>query len=195
MIVGLILAGGVARRLGGIDKTLLVLDGRPLLSHLIDRLAPQLDGLALSANGPAARFATFGVPVLADDRPGIGPLAGVLRGLDWADTLGARSLLTVPGDTPLVPADLAIRLSPAPAMALSHGRRHPLVALWPVSCRAALTAHLDGLDADAPRRAFGVQAFATILSMRTVDFGGPRPDPFLNVNTPEEWRTLACSNK
>jgi molybdopterin-guanine dinucleotide biosynthesis protein A len=195
MIVGLILAGGAARRLGGIDKTLLELNGRPLLSHLIDCLAPQLDGLALSANGPAARFARFDIPVLADARPGIGPLAGLLRGLDWADALGARSLLTVPGDTPLVPADLATRLSPAPAMALSHGRRHPLVALWPVTCRDALAAHLDALDREAPRRAFGVQGFATALSMRTVDFGDQNPDPFFNVNTPEEWQFLSCSNK
>ncbi len=186
LIAGLILAGGAARRLGGIDKTLLDLGGRPLLAHLIAGLAPQTGPLALSANHDPERFAGFGLPVLADRRAGVGPLAGLLRGLEWAATLGADALLTVPGDTPLVPADLVRRLQPAPAAAMSHGRLHPLVALWPVACLESLAAHLDRLGASAPRRAFGVRGFSAALAMRTVDFGAASPDPFFNVNTPED---------
>ncbi|MEM6490044.1 MAG: NTP transferase domain-containing protein, partial [Pseudomonadota bacterium] len=83
-IAGVILAGGLARRMGGGDKALLALAGRPLLAHVIERLAPQVDGLALNANGDPARFARFGLPVLADTVPGFaGPLAGVLAGMRW----------------------------------------------------------------------------------------------------------------
>ena len=183
-----ILAGGEARRLGGIDKTLMMLDGAPLLSSILQRLRPQLGTIALSANGDPLRFASFGLDVLADRRPGIGPLAGLSRGLDWAAGQGADALLTVPGDTPFIPGDLLARLSPAPAVAVSGGRRHHLVATWPVAWRPALAAYLDGLAVDAPRRAFGARAFADTRSpaMREAVFATEPVDPFFNVNTPPD---------
>ena len=180
MIGGLILAGGEARRMGGLDKTLLRVGGVTLLDHVIARLRPQVSHLALSANGDPARFDGCGLPVLTDATPGLGPLAGVLSGLEWADALGCDALLTVPGDTPFIPDDLARRLLPAPAVAASGGRVHHAVALWAVSCRMALRAHL---------RAGGtrsVSGFGRTLPMREVVFAQADGDPFFNVNTPED---------
>ncbi len=184
--VAVVLAGGAARRLGGVDKTLVGIGGVPVLSLILERLRPQLDRVALGANGDPARFASFGLTVLADRRQGIGPLGGLLRALDWAAEQGADSLLTVPGDTPFIPRDLLARLAPAPAVAVSGGRTHHLVALWPVSWRDALADHLDGLLPDAPRRAFGVLAFAGPRDLRQVGFASGPVDPFFNVNTPED---------
>jgi molybdopterin-guanine dinucleotide biosynthesis protein A len=186
----LILAGGEARRLGGIDKPLLELTGRSLLERIIELLAAQAGPIALSANGDPARFASFGLPVLPDGAfAGQGPLAGVLAGLDWAAAQGAEALLTVPGDTPFIPPDLAAALSPPPACATSAGQVHHLVALWPVTARAALRRFL----AEPGRR--GVRDFtegrdlAEGLAMRRVDFPAVAWDPFHNVNTPEDLAT------
>ncbi len=184
--VAVILAGGEARRLGGIDKTLVEIGGMAILSLILERLRPQLALVALGANGDPARFEQFGLPVLADHIRGIGPLAGLLRGLDWAAEQGARSLLTVPGDTPFIPRDLLRLLAPAPSVAVSAGRTHHLVALWPVSWRDALADHLGRLSQDAPRRAFGVAAFAASHRLREVPFAAEPVDPFFNVNTPED---------
>ena len=180
MIAGLILAGGEARRLGGVDKPLLRVGGITLLDHVIARLRPQTHRLALSANGDPSRFAACGLPVLADETPGLGPLGGVLRGLVWTRSLGGDALLTVPGDTPFIPGDLAARLSPGPAVAASDGRMHHAVALWPVSCLAALRAYLG---AGGSRSVVG---FARTLPMREVVFAVAEVDPFFNVNTPED---------
>ena len=183
-VCALVLAGGGARRLGGGDKPLLALGGRPLLAHVLARLGAAANmPIALSANGDPARFARFGLPVLDDGAfAGQGPLAGVLAGLDWAAGRGADTLLTVPGDTPFIPCDLAARLAPAPSCAASGGRVHHLVALWPVAARAALRCRLA---ADGPRN---VAAFAAVLGLRAVAFAAEdQPcDPFLNVNTPED---------
>ncbi len=183
--VAVILAGGEARRLGGVDKTLIPIGGIAILSRILDCLLTQVRLVALSANGDPARFAAFGLPVLADRQAGIGPLAGLLCGLDWAAEQGAEALLTVPGDTPFIPRDLLSALTPAPSVALSD-RRHHLVALWPVRCRSALAVHLAGLAPDAPRRAYGVRAFADGLGMREVGFAGGAEDAFFNVNTPAD---------
>lgn len=180
MLAGLILAGGEGRRMGGLDKPLLCVGGVTLLDHIIARLRPQTGCLALSANGDPARFAGRGLPVLPDATPGLGPLAGVLSGLDWAAAVGCDALLSVPGDTPFIPDDLAARLRPAPAVAASDGRVHHAVALWAVSCRAALRAHLR---AGGSRSVFG---FARTLPMREVWFATVPIDPFFNVNTPED---------
>ena len=178
-VAALILAGGQARRMGGGDKPLLDVGGRPMLARILTALGPL--PVAISANGDPARFAAFGRPVLPDGPyAGQGPLAGLLAGLDWAAGLGAEALLSVPGDTPFVPPDLVRRLSPAPACAASLGQPHPLVALWPVGCRAALRAWLD---APNPRAVF---RFARTIGVRLVDFPVQTTDPFLNVNTPEE---------
>ncbi|MBB2158266.1 NTP transferase domain-containing protein, partial [Gluconacetobacter diazotrophicus] len=124
-----ILAGGAATRMGGGDKPLLLAGGRTLLGRLLDRLAGAGVPMAINTRGDTARFAAFGLPVLPDDTAdgvpdgGAGPLAGVLAAMDWAAGLGCDAVLTVPGDTPFVPRDLLAALAPAPAVALSGGRR------------------------------------------------------------------------
>jgi molybdopterin-guanine dinucleotide biosynthesis protein A len=175
MIAALILAGGGAVRMGGGDKTLLSLGPRTILAEILARVSPQAAAVALSANGDPVRFAAYALPVLADAVLDQGPLAGLLQGLEWAAVLGAEALLSVPGDTPFVPRDLAARLSPAPACAASGGHVHPLVALWPVAC-------LDRLRGwRSPR----VRGFAEAVGMRQVAFEDALA--FLNVNTQEEW--------
>ncbi|KCV81816.1 molybdopterin-guanine dinucleotide biosynthesis protein MobA [Actibacterium atlanticum] len=198
-ILGVILAGGQGTRMGGCDKALLQLGGQTLLSHVITRLRPQVAEIALNANGDAARFADFGLPVVADSIAGHpGPLAGVLAGLDWAAGQGAQAIITVAADTPFFPNDLAAHLLEA-----SHGQEHPLVlaatkgeaqtksksksglirhptfGLWPVALRDDLRAALGGglkkvvlwSDPHGGREAlFPVGDF----------------DPFFNINTPED---------
>lgn len=191
--LGVILAGGLARRMGGGDKGLLELGGRPILHHVIDRLSPQVEGLALNANGDPARFAGFGLPVLPDSVPGFaGPLAGVLAGLDWAAGQGAEAIVTAAADTPFFPCDLvpclqlaseemahplALAATPDP----ERGRvRHPTFGLWPVALREDLREALAGglrkvvLWTD---RHGGREALFPVT-------GGM--DPFFNVNTPED---------
>ena len=145
---GVILAGGLARRMGGGDKPLREIGGRTILARVIARLAPQCECLVLSANGDPLRFASFGLPVVADgvkDYPG--PLAGILAGLDWAAAHrpDAQWILSAPGDCPFLPRDLVARLSQAVsahgaelAVAASQGRSHPVIGLWKVSLRDAL---------------------------------------------------------
>jgi molybdopterin-guanine dinucleotide biosynthesis protein A len=113
MIAGVILAGGAATRLGGVDKPLLTLGDGTLLDVLLARVRPQVAALAISANGDPVRYARFGLPVLADEMLRRGPLGGVLSGLGWAARIGAEVLLSVPGDTPFVPVDLVARLGAA----------------------------------------------------------------------------------
>jgi molybdopterin-guanine dinucleotide biosynthesis protein A len=176
LIVGLVLAGGRASRMGGGDKCLLPLGSATLLDALLDRLTPQVAAMAISANGDATRFARFRLPVLPDLAQHAGPLAGVAAGLAWATSLDASALLTVPGDTPFIAHDLAARLRPAPAWAESGGAVHPLVALWPITATAPLFAWLEGGGSLRAR------AFGAAIGMRAVDFG-ESPDPFFNVNT------------
>lgn len=178
-LAAVVLAGGSARRLGGVDKPLLELAGRPLLQHILDRL--KIADIAISANGDPARYARFGLPVLHDGAfEGEGPLAGILAGLDWAESLGATELLSVPGDTPFIPANLAVALSPAPACAASRGRLHYLVALWPVSCREHARSILSR---PGPR---DIRHFSAAIGMRRVDFPTGKCDAYLNINTPED---------
>lgn len=195
MIAGVILAGGRASRMGGGDKPLLHLDGRPILAHIIDRLAPQVDRLALNANGPSGRFAAFGLPVLPDRLPpGVpdhpGPLAGILAGLDWAAETGAEALVSVAGDTPFPPRMLVTTLE---AAANASGRplvvafstadddappqRHPVFARWPVSLRAPLRQALAG----GMRR---VMDFAEANGHARAVF--TRCEGFRGANTPED---------
>jgi len=171
MIAALILAGGSARRMGGVDKPLLPLGGATILAEILARVRPQVAAVALSANGDPARFGAYALPVLPDPVADQGPLLGVLQGLEWAAGFGAEILLTVPGDTPFIPRDLVVRLSPAPACAASGGHIHPLVALWPVACRARLRGWTQ-------RR---VRGFAEAIGMRIVAFEDD--GAFLNVNT------------
>ncbi len=190
--LGVILAGGLATRMGGGDKGLLGLGGQSILRHVIDRIQPQVGGLALNANGDPVRFAEFGLPVLADSIDGYaGPLAGVLAGLDWAAEEGAEAIATVAADTPFFPSDLCARLAAAAVSAgtpivlaatpdAKRGQvRHPTFGLWPVALRDDLRAALDGGLRKVVLWTDGHNA-ATAL------FDADRYDPFFNVNTPED---------
>lgn len=181
----MILAGGRARRMGGGDKALADLAGRPLAAHVAARLSGHVAALALNANGDPARFAALGLPVLPDTLPGRpGPLAGVLAALDWAAGQGAEAAVTAPADTPFLPPDLVPRLRAAsgegarPALAAgADGALHPLCALWPVRLAPALRAALDRGEAK-------VRDFAAGQGAATVAFASD--DAFFNVNTPED---------
>ncbi|MEA1673881.1 molybdenum cofactor guanylyltransferase MobA [Nitrospirillum sp. BR 11163] len=191
-ILGLILAGGLARRFGGseddpVDKARLLLAGRPLLAHVRDRLGPQVATVVLNANGDPARYRDQGLPVLADSVAGHpGPLAGVLAGLDHAARNGAYThVLSVPADCPFLPRDLAARLAAATApervaCATSAGQRHPVVALWPVGLAARLRQAL--VEEDLRK----VGAFLARQPLALVDFPVRPIDPFFNVNTPAD---------
>lgn len=180
-VAALVLAGGGGRRMGGVDKPLLDLGGQPIIAHILAALGQGIADIAISANGDPTRYAAFARPVL-NDGPflGQGPLAGLLAGLDWAATRGAGTLLTVPGDTPFIPADIAAALAPAPAIAASAGRPHFLVGLWPVAASAALR---DFLAEPGPHR---VGEFTRRIGARQVDFPAEPCDPFLNVNTADD---------
>ncbi len=180
-VAAVVLAGGRARRLGGLDKPLLEVGGAAILSRVIDTIRMDVEAIAISGNGDLARFAAFGLPVLTDGPfQGEGPLAGVLAGMDWASGIGASILLTVPGDTPFIPHGLPGALAPPPACAASNGQPHHLVALWPIACRDDLRRLLS-----SPGRR-DIAHFASLIGMRRVDFPSARWDPFLNVNTPED---------
>ncbi|HEY9040185.1 MAG TPA: molybdenum cofactor guanylyltransferase MobA [Roseovarius sp.] len=182
----IILAGGRATRMGGGDKGLLPLGDSTLLDHVLARIEPQVAAAAINANGDPARFARFGLPVLADPLDGfVGPLAGVLAGLDWAAEEGAETVVSVAADTPFFPCDLAARLvlaaegMEAPlALAATPDGRHPTFGLWPVALREDLRAALEG----GLRK---VVQWTDAHSAATAMFDGAG-DPFFNVNTPED---------
>ncbi len=186
--IGVILAGGQARRMGGGDKMLRTIGGRPILAHVIERLAPQCRVLVLSANGDLQRFAAYGLPVVADDIPGFaGPLAGILAALDWvaAHHPNIQWTVSVAADTPFIPDDLVERLHRArtgsnPAAARSGGRSHPVNALWPVRLRDDLRRALmaDGLHK--------VERFLARHDADYTEWPAMPYDPFFNINTPED---------
>lgn len=180
MIAALILAGGNGSRLGGVDKAFLDLNGQPLIRHLLNRLARQVKKIAISANGDTRRFDPLDLEVLSDGPfLGVGPLAGVARGLEWAEQQMAESLITVPVDTPFIPLDLVERLTPAPSVAVFGGRQHHLVAHWPISARSSL---MHFVEMDAP---YKVRNFLRACEARQISFDGA-VDPFLNINAPED---------
>ena len=180
MIAALILAGGNGSRLGGVDKAFLNLNGQPLIRHLLNRLTGQVKKIAISANGDTRRFDPLDLEVLSDGPfLGVGPLAGVARGLEWAEQQMAESLITVPVDTPFIPLDLVERLTPAPSVAVFGGRQHHLVAHWPISTRSSL---MHFLEMGAP---YKVRNFLRACEARQISFDGA-VDPFLNINAPED---------
>ncbi len=181
---GLILAGGRGRAHGRrATRRLLPFGGGTLLAQVLARFAPQVDRLAISANGDPARFAAHRLPVLADALPGFpGPLAGILAGLDWAAAEGAETLATVPVDTPFLPQDLVARLllpGGTLALAATAAGLQPAFGLWPVALRDPLRRAL----ADGIRK---VTDFTAAHGAMAVPFPPERIDPFLNVNTPAD---------
>ena len=187
--LGVVLAGGLARRMGGGDKPLRMLGGVPLLDHVIARLRPQVAALILNANGDAARFAPWGLPVVADglaDHPG--PLAGVLAALDWAaaERPDLAWVVSVPGDSPLIPGNLVARLHAARAAAgvplacaSSGGWTHPPVGLWPVALREDLRAALAAGERKIDR-------WTARHGCAHADWPTQPCDPFFNANAPED---------
>ena len=193
-LFGIILAGGQARRMGGTDKALVTLADQSLLSHVIAHLEPQVEALALSANGDPARFAAFGLPVLPDDTSH-GPLSGILAAFLWAAPQGATAVVSVPVDGPFLPPDLVPRLclaaepsGPAglagPSLAASPNGLHPTFGLWPVTLAPALAAFLAS---GAKAR---VRDFAAAHGAATAHF--PDDLAFANANTPDDIARLAA---
>jgi len=189
-VVGLLLAGGQSRRMGGGDKALRLLGGIPLLARVIERLRPQVDALVLNANGDAARFAKFGLPVVSDSVPDFaGPLAGVLAGLDWTAAYCPDSpfVVSVATDAPFLPADLVARLVEGIerecsdlACAASGGRSHPVFGLWPVKLREDLRREvIEG----GTRK---VDQWTARHRLATVPFADRPVDPFFNANRLED---------
>lgn len=190
--VGVILAGGQARRMGGGDKGLLAVDGASLLDHVIARAKPQLSHMAINANGDADRFSEFGLPVIADSIEGfVGPLAGVLAGMDWAAATGQEFVVTVAADTPFFPdnlvetflqaadanaAQIVLAATPDPKRGTV---RHPTFGLWSVALREDLRAALK----DGVRK---VVMWTDQYPSATAIFDTKNGDPFFNVNTPDD---------
>ncbi|MEL6476073.1 MAG: molybdenum cofactor guanylyltransferase MobA [Pseudomonadota bacterium] len=194
---GIILAGGLARRMGGGDKALLQVAGRSLLGHVVARLGPQVAEMALNANGDPARFDAFDLPVIADTVEGfVGPLGGVLAGMRWAAARGHTHIVTAAADTPFFPADLAARLSAAAeaerrpiALAATEDPKrglsaHPTFGLWPVALADDLEEALTRGDLRKVIVWCARHGFA-----RAVFSGGHYP--FFNVNTPEDLAEAA----
>jgi molybdopterin-guanine dinucleotide biosynthesis protein A len=194
-VAGVILAGGQSRRMGGGDKCLRTLGGRPILDRIVERARPQVEALVLNANGDSARFADFGLPVAADVIEGFaGPLAGVLTGLDWAAAHApdCTHVASFASDAPFFPKDLVAKLADAVARegadlacASSEGRAHPVFGLWPLSLREDLRRAM--VEEDLRK----VDAWTARHRLVEVDFtpvetaAGPL-DPFFNTNRPED---------
>jgi molybdopterin-guanine dinucleotide biosynthesis protein A len=188
-VVGCILAGGLARRMGGGDKGLIRLGGRLVIDHVLDRLKPQVSQTVLNANGDPARFSAYGLPVVPDSVEGFaGPLAGVLAGLEWArDNTEAEWVATAATDTPFFPADFVARMLAATeaasadmACAASDGRHHPVFGLWPVRLANDLRHAL--VDEDIRK----VDVWTARHKLVAVEFACEPHDPFFNVNRPED---------
>jgi len=201
-ILGLLLAGGQSRRMGGGDKALRLLGGRPLLQRVIDRMRPQVAALVLNANGDPARFAGFGLPVVPDSIPDFaGPLAGILAGLDWAAAHrpDCPLIASVATDAPFLPENLVSNLHPGMAAegaelacAASAGQPHPVIGLWPVRLRDDLR---RALVEEGVRK---VDVWTGRYRLATVSFpelslgDGLAIDPFFNANRPEDFDRAAA---
>jgi molybdenum cofactor guanylyltransferase len=188
--LGLVLAGGLARRMGGGDKARMRIGGTTILARVLTCLKPQCERVIINANGDPARFADTGLPVVADSVPDFaGPLAGILAGLDWAAAHAPEIdwLLSVPGDCPFLPKNLLQRLHQARlaagtplACARSGEWRHPVVALWSVALREDLRRALteEGLHK--------IEIWTVRHGIAIADWPAEPVDPFFNVNTPED---------
>ena len=184
-----LLAGGSARRMGGGDKPLIAVQGRPILDWIIARVQPQVTAIAISANGDSSRFAGYSFDIVPDHSPELGPMAGILAGMVWAERLQPKAthLLTVSGDTPFLPSDLVERLAAAlpdqaisMATAKSGGRLHPALSLWPIAARSKIQTLLD------EGRGKRVMEWTDQLNAVPVEWPVEPYDPFFNVNTPDD---------
>ena len=188
--LGLVLAGGLARRMGGGDKALIAVGGIPILDRVLGRLRPACTGIILNANGDPARFARYGLPVIPDSVPDFaGPLAGILAGLDWAaaNAPAIDWVVSAPGDCPFLPHDLVSRLHEARekagtplACARSGDWRHPVVALWRVALREDLRHALIREDLRK------IEVWTARHGIAIAEWPANPLDPFFNVNTPED---------
>jgi molybdopterin-guanine dinucleotide biosynthesis protein A len=189
-IIGLILAGGLARRMGGGDKARIRIGGSTILQRVLTRLTPQCARVIINANGDPARFADTGLPVIADDVPGFaGPLAGILAGLDWAaaNAPDVTDIVSVPGDCPFLPTELVQRLQAARsaeqkplACARSGDWRHPVVGLWPVALRADLRHAVTVEDLHK------IEIWTGRHGVAIAAWPDKPVDPFFNINTPAD---------
>ena len=200
--LGVILAGGLSRRMGGVEKSLLPLGERTLIAHVAERLAPQCESLIINANGDHSRFETLGLPVVPDVIPGHqGPLAGILTALEWTALHRPQVewVASVPGDTPFIPGDLVWRLHEARceaqqplALASSGGQRHFAVGLWPVSLGDDLR------RAIVDRGTRSIREWTSLHGCAEAAWPIEGVDPFFNVNTPEDlaqaqvWLSREC---
>jgi molybdenum cofactor guanylyltransferase len=194
VVVGILLAGGRSSRMGGGDKCLLPLAGRPILAHVIDRLKPQVPDIVINANGDLTRFSAFGLP-LVPDRLGdhAGPLAGLHAGMEWAraNWPEIRFVVTAATDTPFFPADLVKRFRsankehhPKLLVARSEGGVHPVFGLWPVSLAPDLE---DSLKSGMRKVGDWVkQHGAQEVPFPAMEVGGRLIDPFFNINRPDD---------
>jgi molybdopterin-guanine dinucleotide biosynthesis protein A len=188
--LGLVLAGGLARRMGGGDKARIRVGGATILARVLACLKPQCERIIINANGDPARFADTGLQVVADDVPDFaGPLAGILAGLDWAALHAPQLdwLLSVPGDCPFLPKDLLARLHEARlaagtplACARSGEWRHPVVGLWPVKLREDLRRALT------QENLHKIEIWTARHGIAIADWPAAPVDPFFNVNTPDD---------
>ncbi len=187
--LGVLLAGGRSERMGGGDKTLKVLGGRPMLARVIERAKPQVGELIINANGDPARFSSYGLPVIADVVEGFaGPLAGILTALDWAAAHRpvVAWVASFAADAPFFPADLVARLAAAVAgdkadlaCARSGGQAHPVFGLWQVALRGDLRRAM--IEEDMRK----IDRWTARHRLAQVDFAVQPFDPFFNVNRPE----------
>jgi molybdenum cofactor guanylyltransferase len=187
---GVLLAGGLARRMGGGDKPMRQIAGRTILDRVIARLKPQCDGLILNANGDPARFASFGLPVIADTVENFpGPLAGILAALDWAadNRPDVEFMLSAAADCPFLPRDLVARLHQARiaegaqlAVAASDGQSHPVIGLWSVRLRKELR---HALVVEDIRK---IDRWTARYKLATVEWSADPLDPFFNANTMDD---------
>ncbi|WP_213769446.1 molybdenum cofactor guanylyltransferase MobA [Bradyrhizobium sp. dw_78] len=189
-IPGVLLAGGLSRRMGGGDKPMRRIGGRTILERVIARLSPQCDGLVLNANGDPARFAGFGLPIIPDTVENFpGPLAGILAALDW---IAARRpevsfMLSAAADCPFLPHDLVTRLYEALvqenaqlAVAASGGQSHPVIGLWSVALRDELR---HALVVEDVRK---ISRWTARYRLATVSWPATPLDPFFNANTTDD---------
>lgn len=193
-VTGVLLAGGRSSRMGGREKALLDIAGKPMLLHVLARLRPQVGRIVINANGDPARFSGYCLPVVPDSIEGFaGPLAGLHAGTEWAraETPEAKFIASVPIDCPFLPLDLVARLKAALvaanapcAIAASGGERHPVAGLWRVELGAALAASLQA-NIRALHR-FADDHGCAIAEFGPLDIGGAMVDPFFNVNAPAD---------